>query len=228
MADLSRATGVSVPMIKYYLREGLLPAGERTSPNQARYGEGHVRRIRLVRALADYGGLSNATIRDLLERLGEPGAGLHKRLGLAHQAVMPRHEPGQGERWEEAARRAQELIARHGWEYDPDSPAMVAVTGVLFNLAELGYQGTFDRLDAYAEAAGLTAEADLDTLAAESGLERMVEYVVVGTVLGDALVTALRRVAQSNASARRFGRGTEGTEGGEGGEGGEEAGGGRG
>ena len=35
MAELSRRTGVPVPTIKYYLREGLLPPGERTSPNQA-------------------------------------------------------------------------------------------------------------------------------------------------------------------------------------------------
>jgi DNA-binding transcriptional MerR regulator len=37
IAELSRRSGVSVPTIKYYLREGLLPPGERTSPNQALY-----------------------------------------------------------------------------------------------------------------------------------------------------------------------------------------------
>ena len=35
IAELSQTTGVPVPTIKYYLREGLLPAGELTSPNQA-------------------------------------------------------------------------------------------------------------------------------------------------------------------------------------------------
>ena len=35
VAELSRRTDVSVASIKYYLREGLLPAGERTGPNQA-------------------------------------------------------------------------------------------------------------------------------------------------------------------------------------------------
>ncbi|WP_196441730.1 MerR family transcriptional regulator [Planomonospora sp. ID67723] len=214
MAELSRATGVSVPMIKYYLREGLLAPGERTSPNQARYDDSHVRRIRLVRAMADYGGLSNAVIRDLLQRLDEPGLSLDARLGLAQRTVMPRREPGEGERWEAAACQARELIARQGWRQRPDSPAMLAITGVLAGLAELGYQGILDRLDAYAEAAALTAEADLDALAAEPNLERMVELVVAGTLLGDALVTALRRVAQSCASARRFGEeGEEGEEG---------------
>ncbi|WP_346281659.1 MerR family DNA-binding transcriptional regulator, partial [Pseudonocardia sp.] len=32
MAELSARTGVPIPTIKFYLREGLLPPGERTSP----------------------------------------------------------------------------------------------------------------------------------------------------------------------------------------------------
>ncbi|GAA3445830.1 MerR family transcriptional regulator [Planomonospora venezuelensis] len=208
MAELSRVTGVSVPMIKYYLREGLLAPGERTSPNQARYDASHVRRIKLVRAMAEYGGLSNAVIRDLLGQLDEPGLSLNTRLGLAHRTVAPRYESGEGERWEEAVARARELIARQGWLEQPDGSEVLAIAGVLAGLAELGYQGVLDRLDAYAEAAALTAEADLDALAAEPDLERMIEYVVAGTLLGDALVTALRRVAQSNVSFRRFGEGS--------------------
>ena len=39
IGELSRATEVPVPTIKYYLREGLLPHGELSSPNQASYGE---------------------------------------------------------------------------------------------------------------------------------------------------------------------------------------------
>jgi DNA-binding transcriptional MerR regulator len=35
IGELSKVTGVPVPTIKYYLREGLLPAGELSSPNQA-------------------------------------------------------------------------------------------------------------------------------------------------------------------------------------------------
>src|ERR1700716_801088 len=43
MAELSAESGVPVATIKYYLREGLLPPGERTSRNQARYDDVHVR-----------------------------------------------------------------------------------------------------------------------------------------------------------------------------------------
>ncbi|MFF0305849.1 MerR family transcriptional regulator [Streptosporangium sp. NPDC004379] len=210
MAELSRTTGVSVPMIKFYLREGLLPGGERTSPNQARYDQRHVRRIMLVRALADYAGLSIADIRELLAHLGEPGRSLHDQLGVAQKAVTPRREPGEGEEWDRAERRARELIRRHGWEEEPDSPAMQTVTGVLLTAAGLGYDGMLDRLDEYAEAAELIARADVAAVAERTDLEGMVELVVVGTSLGDALVAALRRIAQAGASARLFGDGSEG------------------
>ncbi|WP_271219300.1 MerR family transcriptional regulator [Streptosporangium carneum] len=209
MADLSRVTGVSVPMIKFYLREGLLPSGERTSPNQARYGQEHVRRIMLVRAMADYAGLSIADIRELLGHLDDPGHSLHDRLGYAQKTVTPKREPGEGEEWAEALRRADELIARHGWLHDPEGPAMRTVAGVLLTLEGLGYDAVLSRLDEYAEAAARIADADVAAMAEESNLERMVEVVVVGTSLGDALVAALRRIAQANASARLLGEGWE-------------------
>ncbi|MGV9328959.1 MerR family transcriptional regulator [Streptosporangium sandarakinum] len=219
MAELSRTTGVSVPMIKFYLREGLLPSGERTSPNQARYDQRHVRRIMLVRALADYAGLSIADIRELLAHLGEPGRSLHDQLGVAQKAVTPRREPGEGEEWDRAERRARELIERHGWEEEPDSPAMQAVTGVLLTAEGLGYDGMLDRLDEYARAAELIARADVAAVAERTDLEGMVELVVVGTSLGDALVAALRRIAQAEVSARLFGDDSEGPRCPEGGDG---------
>ncbi|MEV8631483.1 MerR family transcriptional regulator [Streptosporangium sp. NPDC051023] len=205
MADLSRVTGVSVPMIKFYLREGLLPSGERTSPNQARYGQEHVRRIMLVRAMADYAGLSIADIRELLEHLDDPGHSLHVRFGYAQRAISPRREPGEGEEWEAAMRQAEELVARHGWRYDHDGPLIRAVAGVLVTLGGLGHTGLLARLDEYAEAAARIAEADVAAMVGEPNLERMVEVVVVGTSLGDALIAALRRIAQANVSGHLLG-----------------------
>lgn len=57
MAQLSEATGVPVPTIKFYIRDGLLPRGESTARNQASYGPEHVARIRLIRALTGICGL---------------------------------------------------------------------------------------------------------------------------------------------------------------------------
>ncbi|HOW02220.1 MAG TPA: MerR family transcriptional regulator, partial [Rhodoglobus sp.] len=72
MSQLCETSGVSVPSIKFYLREGLLPAGERTSATQAEYGPEHVERLRLIRALIDIGGLSVATAQRVLEAIDSP------------------------------------------------------------------------------------------------------------------------------------------------------------
>ena len=72
ISDLSHATGVPVPTIKFYLREGILPFGRGIATNQAEYGEDHVRRLRLIRALAEVGGLPLATVRDVLGAVDDP------------------------------------------------------------------------------------------------------------------------------------------------------------
>ena len=58
IAELSTRSGTSIASIKYYLREGLLAPGTPTGRNQADYGEAHLYRLRLIRALIDVGGLS--------------------------------------------------------------------------------------------------------------------------------------------------------------------------
>ena len=49
ISELARESGTSVATIKYYLREGLLAPGERVNAREASYGQGHVKRLRLVR-----------------------------------------------------------------------------------------------------------------------------------------------------------------------------------
>src|SRR5690349_8570967 len=66
ISELSRAAAVPVPTIKFYLREGLLPAGRATGRNQAQYGPAHVRRLRLIRALTTAGRLDLAAVREIL------------------------------------------------------------------------------------------------------------------------------------------------------------------
>src|SRR5712664_1393717 len=92
IAELSRDTGVPVPTIKFYLREGLIPAGERTSPNQMQYDETHVQRLKLVRALVDVGGLSVAGARNVLDGMGSPEISAVAAVGKAQYAMTAPRE----------------------------------------------------------------------------------------------------------------------------------------
>ena len=74
--------------VKYYLREGLLMPGTATAANQAEYGEEHVRRLGLIKALTDVVGLSVAKAREVLRLIDEPGD-LFDTLGPAVAALPP-------------------------------------------------------------------------------------------------------------------------------------------
>ena len=76
ISELSRVSGVPVPTVKFYLREGLLSEGVRTSPNQAQYDDSHLQRLRLIRALVGAGGLSLATTREVLRQVDDALAAL--------------------------------------------------------------------------------------------------------------------------------------------------------
>ena len=53
MGELAEASGVPAATIKHYLREGLLPGGQKTSRNMAYYPPEHVDRIRLIKQLQE-------------------------------------------------------------------------------------------------------------------------------------------------------------------------------
>lgn len=203
MAELSAQSGVPVATIKYYLREGLLPPGERTNPNQARYQPAHVRRLKLVRALLDVGGLSIARVREVLSGIDSP-TGIHRVLGIAQRAITapPGQVDGRHRAW--AEERLTRIAERQGWKLSPGDAVVETAVDTLATFAALGQERLVERLDRYAELADRVAEVDLAGVADLSDRETVVEAAVVGTVLGDALFSALRRLAQQHASAATF------------------------
>ena len=73
---MCRRAGVPLSAMKYYQREGLIPEGERSLPNQVQYGDVHVQRLRLIRALLETGGLSIAAAKDVIRVLDAEDAPL--------------------------------------------------------------------------------------------------------------------------------------------------------
>jgi DNA-binding transcriptional MerR regulator len=203
IAELSRRSGVPIPTIKYYLREGLLSPGERTSPNQARYTEAHVQRLRLIRALIDVGHLSIAATRDVLASIDAPGATLHERLGKAQHAVMPVLETDVDEvSLALAAREVEEFARRRGWQVKESNPGWSLLIQVLATLHSLGQDDLAGLLDDYADAAQGLADVEVRCVLSRGDAESILEGVVIGTTLGDTLLAALRRLAQADASSR--------------------------
>jgi DNA-binding transcriptional MerR regulator len=214
IAELSRRSGVSVPTIKFYLREGLLAPGLPLGPNQANYDEAHLARLRMIRALIAVGGLSVAATRDVLTAIDQPEIGSHATLGAAHRAIEPSRRPRRtDERWQGARDEVAAFVARRGWLVAPDAPAIDRLADVIEALHALELPQLLSLLDVYADAAESVARHDVRAVAeraataeqsAGSSTALMVETVVAGTVLGEAMLSALRRLAQEDASARQF------------------------
>ncbi|MCU1627248.1 MAG: hypothetical protein JWP64_2197 [Pseudonocardia sp.] len=206
VSDLSTVAGVPVATIKYYLREGLLPRGETTtSANQASYGQAHVRRLTLIRSLVDVGGLSISAVRKVLAAIDDPDVPLHEMLGATVGTVTP--GAGATEHDEYRAQAVAEIgrvVDARGWRVSADAPARDAAVDVLAAMHRVGGERLATVLDAYVRAVELVAEADLDTVSAVPDRDVRAETALVGTVLGDHLLAALRRLAQEHVSATRF------------------------
>ena len=89
ISELSANSGITVPTIKFYLREGLLAPGSPRAVNQADYGEPHLHRLRLIRALSEIGGLRLREIRGVLAAIDDDRLPLHDLLGVAQYALEP-------------------------------------------------------------------------------------------------------------------------------------------
>jgi len=204
MSELSERSGVAIPTIKFYLREQLLAAGERTSPNQASYSEEHVARLRLVRALLDVGGLTVASAKDVLRAIDDTAMPLDWAFGVAQHA-LPGVVPDVDEAELEFGTRAvDDVLAANGWEVTSDNPGRATAARVLSAYEKLGETSLVTVLPEYLRAAEIVAEADLSVVETVSSRAEMVQTVVVGTVLGDALFAGLRRIAQERASDIHF------------------------
>ncbi|WP_236795676.1 MerR family transcriptional regulator [Amycolatopsis sp. GM8] len=203
MAELSARSGVSIATIKYYLREGLLPPGELTSPNQARYDEAHVRRLKLVRALLEIGGMSLADVRDVLDAVDHQTS-THQILGVAQHGLPTPKMPLDDEDRAWALAKLEPIAEAHGWHLRPGDPLVESLLGTVAAFEHLGRTELLDTLPDYAELAERMGELDVGVVAELPSTESIVEGAVVGTVLGDALFAALRRIAQRKASEGRF------------------------
>jgi DNA-binding transcriptional MerR regulator len=66
IGELSKQTGVKVPTIRYYEKEGLLVAPVRTEGNQRRYRPDDLERLRFIKHCRDLG-LPMPAVRDLID-----------------------------------------------------------------------------------------------------------------------------------------------------------------
>ncbi|MFJ9596805.1 MerR family transcriptional regulator [Streptomyces virginiae] len=216
ISELSRQTGVPVASIKYFLRQGLLPAGRATAATLAEYGEEHAQRLRLIKALTTLGGLSIAATRDVLGAVDQ-AHGAEGALGAVSYALpvpgtaRPVASPGEGAEAAERAERAEgvegvevaELLAALEWQVPGTSPHVQGLTAALKELRRLDAQYAPGELAAYARLAESVARLDLERAVGIDDPVSLAERAVVVLAVCAPVFELLRRLAQEDQVRRR-------------------------
>lgn len=201
MSELARESGLTVPTIKYYLREGLLQPGHPTAKTQAEYGREHLDRLRLVRALVDVGRLPLSIVHAVLQALDSAPDGMGAReLGDVIGTVYDALPPTPDDAIEPA--RALAAVQALGWQIGPDSASLRQLESALASVEAVGLAPGEETLRIYGQAALDVATRDIGTMPdAEPG--DVLRHIVVGTVLYEPVLTALRRLAMQHLYVSR-------------------------
>lgn len=210
LAELSERSGVSTATIKYYLREGLLAPGRQVNTTTAEYDEGHLRRLRLVRAMIQVGRVPVATVREVLGHIDDDSLGRTIRLGAALWALPQVPEPDDDDEYVRAAHREVGALLRTlGWTnaeaLTTISPAYRSLVVGVAALRRLGYDWGAELLAPYARLMHRAAVLDLDFVETHPSEAEKAETAVLGAILNEPVLQALHRLAQEEESARRYG-----------------------
>ncbi len=198
LAELSTRSGVPTTTIKYYLRLGLLHAGERQSSTWSAYDDSHLRRLALIRALIDVAGLPLEAVHRVLKVVTDEAVPLHQALGTAQWLLSPSAVDPSAE----SVERVDALVSRHRWELASESPHRRVLAAALDRLDSLAFPAPDALLDQYAEALSRFAATEVGPITAETNRATAIEHLVVGTLLYEPLLTTMRRMAHESESAR--------------------------
>jgi len=203
ISQLSSQTGVTVATIKFYLRDGLLPAGQRTARNQAEYNEGHCRRLIVIRTLTEVMQLDLASTRRLLHAIDDhdlPLSELYQEIGLA--LYSDRSTFAHAEQLTEAYAEVNSFFEHVGWTIDAGAPGRHRLAQVIAAMRRLGCEPGVKFFTPYADVAERLAEQELDLLPDEIvGAER--GAAVMRSMLLDVVLVTLRRLAHEHRVTMR-------------------------
>jgi DNA-binding transcriptional MerR regulator len=199
---------VPIATIKFYLREGILPRGERTAPNQARYGDAHLKRLALIGTLQRVG-LSLAVIKQALRAMDATSGDSPEYMAIAVGSLEPYRREGGDARPDptieaEASALLRAMVEHRGWQVDETVPIWQEVVRAVAAILTAWPAGlTNDGLERYAAVAEELAAFELpETWNPTASPADALTYVVLGTVLFEPLILALRRLAHVDRGAK--------------------------
>jgi len=202
VSELAELTQVSVTTVKYYIREGMLAAGDSLGPRRAIYNDSHVRRIRLIKALTGQVGLSLTQTKAILELIDEPTSSLIDRLADATRVLAAAAGADEIDT-DKSYPRAEQAVGWLGEQYRAEPPAAALLENALRAIEAAGFQLHPDQFAVYGEHMLAIAASEIAHIPSDPA--EAVQYAVLGTVLFEPVLAAIRRLAQQSLVKRGFG-----------------------
>jgi DNA-binding transcriptional MerR regulator len=199
ISELAARSGETIPTLKFYLRKGLLPAGQAVGRNRAEYGEEHVSRVNLIRTLKDELQMSLERIADVLSAAKDGGEAL-LRSGLnAAQEARHGNKPAADPSYSRAELELLRVKENLGWQLVPNDPTLRdAATALATILRVLPTDTPSNFLEGYARAMKAIADEEIPEHFDPVGQPwEALRFAVLGTYLYEPLILALRRMAHA-------------------------------
>lgn len=144
LSELARQTEYTVETIKFFLRENLLPKGEKITERLADYDEKHVRRLALIRALHDRLGMQYQEVKAITVLLDEQTSPerIYNAIGLVQRHLAPAHKTTDG------VAELTDLLSKHEIQAAQAS-YLERLAGTLEEMAEAGMEMPVSELDKF-------------------------------------------------------------------------------
>jgi DNA-binding transcriptional MerR regulator len=201
VSELAERADVPLATVKYYLREGLLPAGENTGPRRAEYGDAHLRRLRVLRLLREIGGVPVTSLRQVAEALDDEMLPVHDVMTLVADVITAGPTIDADAASLEIVDR---VLAGMGWDgVRPESMDRLRLAALISLLNGPGPLGAdVEVLSFYAGVADHLARAEVALVDHDIERSQLLEQMVTGSVLYGQVFELLRQLGHEHHHAR--------------------------
>jgi DNA-binding transcriptional MerR regulator len=197
VSELAERADVPLATVKYYLREGLLPAGETTGPRRAEYGETHLRRLRVLRLLREIGGVPVTSLRQVAEALDDESLPVHDVMTLVADVITAGPTIAADA---DSLTIVDDVIDRIGWSgVRPESMDRLRLAALVSLLNGPGpLAAGADVLSYYADLADTLARAEIALVDHDTEREELLEQLVTGSVVYGQVFVLLRQLGHEH------------------------------
>jgi DNA-binding transcriptional MerR regulator len=198
VSELADRSGVPVATVKYYLREGLVPAGDAVGPRRAEYGETHVRRLRILRLLRETAGVPVSSLRVIMDALDDESLPIHDVMTLTADVITAGPEPGAQS--PDSLALVDEVVSAIGWDgLRPESIDRLRLAALVTALSGAGSLGAdAERLRFYAGLADQMARTEVRQIDRTRDRGDLLEEMVTGSVVYGQIFAVLRQMGQEH------------------------------